>query len=107
MTKVWILEVGYHREGGSTHGIFATEEAGIAAAINYMEKEIARDVELYMDGDSPEDGPTITGFAYEERTDGNYLWNQCLVWPHRDGDGKVCFSSGGFEYVSLRWYELQ
>lgn len=107
MIRVWILEVGCHHEGGHAIGVFATEEAGIAAAVDYMEKDIARDVEMYMDVESTVEGPTITGFAYEEREGGHHLWDQHFVWSYRDGDGKLCFSSGGFEYVSLRWYELQ
>jgi hypothetical protein len=105
--KVWILEVGCRHEGGSVHGVFSNEADGIAAAIDYMEKDIARDVEIYMDGECTEEGPTITGFAYEECEDGNHLWNECFIWSYRDSDGKLCFSSGGFEYVSLKWYELQ
>jgi len=105
--KVWILEVGCHHEGGSVRGVFANEESGIAAAIDYMEKDIARDAEIYMDGEFTEDGPTITGFTYEEREDGHHLWNESFVSSYKDDSGKLHFCSGGFEYVSLRWYELQ
>lgn len=107
MTKVWVLEIGCRHEGGHTEGVFATEEAGIAGAIAYMQKEIARDVEIYTSGDSTEDGLVVNGYSYDDPLPGFHSWSEHYVWSYKDSDGVLRPSSGGFMYVKLIEHDLR
>lgn len=106
MTKVWVLETGCRYEGGHVIAVFGSEEAGIAGAIAHMQKEVTRDVEIYTSDDCSEDGLVVNGFSYDDPTPGVHAWSEHFVWYERHEDGQLHPFSGGFEYVTLREYDL-
>ncbi len=102
MTKVWVLSRGCRYEGGSVDAVYATEEAGLAAAEKYMAEDIARTAR----SSSPED-PCRTYFEKRPNDRGNHYWIEHYCWFWKQDDGTLKEQDGGSDYLSLAWYELQ
>ncbi len=97
MNEVWILEAGCIYEGGHVIAAYATEEAGLKAAEEYMAKEVERTA-----GVSTPDDPCETNFEKSETRPDLHYWLEHYKWSYKSEDGILHWCDGASDFLSLR-----
>ena len=95
---VWVLEHGCRYEGGNVLSVHVSEESGLKAAQEYMEKSIAQTAEL-----SEPDDPHETFFDRIVYSADCKYWVEHYRWQTSPG---VWFD-GDSDYLSLTRYEAK